>query len=126
MTDRELVMSMKPKAGGMGSGCEKDWGGRGTFTETMGGSRSQICKKHSYFEGKAALTAEEPGRVLGFLFLISATEAGASTSAVVSNEIIGSCLLLNHGFTHRGRCEVNPGSARLRDGAATSPRRVGW
>lgn len=68
MTDRELVMSMKPRAGGMGGGCERDWGGQGSFNETVGGSRSQIRKKHSYFERTAGLTTEEPGRVLGFLF----------------------------------------------------------
>lgn len=61
-----------------------------------------------------------------FLFPISAAEAGASTSAVESNEIISSRPLLNHGFARRGRHEVNPGSARLCDGATTLPRRVGW
>lgn len=59
----------------------------------------------------------------GLLLLIPPrVEAGAPTSAVVSNEIIGARPLLNHGFTRRGRREVNPGSARLRDRAATSPR----
>lgn len=106
MTDRELVMSMKPRTGG----CERDWGGQGSFNETVGGSMSQIRRKHSHIERMAGLTAEELGRELWFLFPISATEAGASTSAVVSNEIIASRPLLNHGFSHRGRCEVNPGS----------------
>lgn len=124
MTDRELVVSMKP------GGC---WGrgGEGRVTGGLGGRR--VCngtvggvKESDPGRSVATLrrTAEEPGRVRGLLLLISLrVEAGAPASAVVSNEIIGARPLLNHGFTRRGRCEVNPGSARLCDGAATSPRR---